>query len=158
GAVSTQPSAVSVVEISGLIMELADHVHGGFGRGQKFIPPETNDFFLAPYETTHEKAHLDPRLLTLDRRRAGPIHDHEGGGYFRTCSNADWSRPHREKLLGEQAGLLANCLQTYGITRRPVYARMAEEIIDYLNRKLYDPSNGTFYGCEDFLRNETAVS
>ena len=42
--------------------------------------------------------------------------------------------------------------------RHPVYARMAEEIIDYLDRKLYDPSSGTFYGCEDFLRNDTAAS
>ena len=35
---------------------------------------------------------------------------------------------------------------------------MAEDIIDYLNRRLSDPTNGAFYGCEDFLRNETAGS
>src|SRR4029450_333812 len=125
-------------------MELAGPVHGGHGRGQKFIHPEANDFLLSRYEATKDASYLGHVRLTLDGMRAGEMHDHEGGGYFRTCSNADWSRPHREKLLGEQAGVLANCLQTYGITRRPAYARMAEEIIDYLDRKLYDPSSGTF--------------
>jgi uncharacterized protein YyaL (SSP411 family) len=35
---------------------------------------------------------------------------------------------------------------------------MAEDIADYLNRRLSNSANGTFCGCEDFLRNETAVS
>jgi uncharacterized protein YyaL (SSP411 family) len=85
------------------------------------------------------------------------MHDHDGGGYFRTCSNPDWSHPHREKLLGEQAGLLANALRAFRITRRQRYALMAEDIIDYLNRRLSNAVDGTFYGCEDFLRNETAA-
>jgi uncharacterized protein YyaL (SSP411 family) len=32
---------------------------------------------------------------------------------------------------------------------------MAEDIIDYLSHRLSDPTNGAFYGCEDFLRNES---
>jgi hypothetical protein len=32
---------------------------------------------------------------------------------------------------------------------------MAEDIIGYIERKLSDSGNQTFYGCEDFLRNET---
>ena len=135
-------------------MDLADRIHGGYGRGQKFIHPEANDFLLSRYETTKDASYLDHVCLTLDRMRAGEMHDHEGGGYFRTCSNADWSRPHREKLLGEQAGLLANCLRTFRITQRLEYSRMAEDIIDYIDRKLSDAGNQIFYGCEDFLRNE----
>jgi uncharacterized protein YyaL (SSP411 family) len=84
--------------------------------------------------------------------REGAIHDHDAGAYFRTTSGADWSRPHREKLLAEQAGLLGNCLGTLRISQQAVYAEMAEEIITYLNRSLFNPENGTFYGCEDFLR------
>ena len=149
-----QPSAASVAEISQLIMELADRVHGGCGRGQKFIYPEANDFLLSRYEATKDSDYLDHVCLTLDRMRESPIHDHDEGGYFRTCSNEDWTKPHREKLLAEQAGLLSNCLRTFRITQRPEYARMAEAIIDYLDGKLSDPVNGTFYGCEDFIRAE----
>jgi uncharacterized protein YyaL (SSP411 family) len=141
--------------ITTVIRDLADRVHGGYGDGQKFIHPEANDFLLSRYEATKDARYLDHVCLTLDRMTSGAMHDHEGGGYFRTCSNPDWSRPHREKLLGEQAGLLANCLRTLRITQHQEYRDMAGDIIDYLNRRLSDRTNGAFYGCEDFLRNES---
>ncbi|HSE85670.1 MAG TPA: DUF255 domain-containing protein [Candidatus Binatia bacterium] len=156
GVTREHPSESTLSEVTRVIMELVDPVHGGYGRGQKFIHPEANDFLLSRYEATKEASYLGHVRLTLDGMRAGQIHDHEGGGYFRTCSNADWSRPHREKLLGEQAGLLANCLRTFRITQHSDYALMAEDIIDYLNRRLSHPTNGAFYGCEDFLRIESA--
>ncbi|HEY2917452.1 MAG TPA: DUF255 domain-containing protein [Candidatus Binatia bacterium] len=141
-------------EITDTIMALADRVNGGFGNGQKFIHPEANDFLLCRYEATHDCTYLDHVCLTLDRMRDGAIHDAEGGGYFRTTTGADWSQPHREKLLAEQTGLLANCLGMFRITQRPEYAQTAEEIIGYLDKKLFDPSKPAFRGCEDFLRAE----
>ncbi|MEX0806175.1 MAG: DUF255 domain-containing protein [Candidatus Binatia bacterium] len=152
---AAQPDVSAGAAITDEIMKLADPVHGGYGRGQKFIHPEANDFLLARYQATKNSRYLDHVCLTLDRMRESPMHDREAGGYFRTCSGQDWSRPHREKLLAEQAGLLGNCLRTFRITQRPVYARMAESLIDYLNGKLSYAPNGTFYGCEDFLRSET---
>lgn len=148
-------SDAGVGQIANLIMKLADRVHGGYGSGQKFIHPEANEFLLSRYEATQDSQYLDQVCVTLDRMREGAIHDREEEGYFRTTSGADWSHPHREKLLAEQAGLLANCLSAFRITKQTVYAGMAEGIIDYLDRKLSDHSNGTFYGCEDFLRIET---
>jgi uncharacterized protein len=141
-------------EISSTIMALADRVNGGFGNGQKFIHPEANDFLLSRYEATRDCTYLDHVCLTLDRMRDGPIHDALGGGYFRTTTGANWSQPHREKLLAEQTGLLANCLGVFRVTQRPEYAKTAEEIIGYLDKKLFDPSKPAFRGCEDFLRPE----
>ena len=149
------PKDSSLSAVTTVIMNLADRVRGGYGQGQKFIHAEANDFLLSRYETTDDASFLDHVRLTLDRMREGQIHDQEEGGYFRTCSNADWSRPHREKLLGEQAGLLANCLRTFRSTQRSEYALMAEDIIGYIDRKLSHSANQSFYGCEDFLRNET---
>src|SRR5262249_9452093 len=149
------PTGSSLLAITTVIMELADRVNGGYGRGQKFIHPEADDFLLARYQTTKDFNYLDPLCLTFDRMRTGANHRHHKAGYFRTCSNADWSRPHREKLLGEQAGLLANCLSIFRITQRIEYARMAEDIIGYIDGKLFHVANGGFHGCEDFLRNET---
>ncbi|HUK41399.1 MAG TPA: DUF255 domain-containing protein [Candidatus Acidoferrales bacterium] len=156
---SRQPIHGGAVEqISDGIMKLADPVHGGYGGGQKFIHPEANDFLLARYEATNDSTYLNQARLTLDRMREGSIHDRENEGYFRTTSSADWSRPHREKLLAEQGGLLANCVRVFRITKETVYAGMAEGIIDYLDRKLSEPSRGIFFGCEDFLRVENAPS
>jgi uncharacterized protein len=149
------PNHSSLSAVTTVIMELADRVHGGYGRGQKFIHPEANNFLLSRYQATKDSNYLTHVCMTLDRMREGQIHDQEEGGYFRTCSNEDWSRPHREKLLVEQAGMLANCLYTFQLTQRLEYARMAEDIIDYIDRKLSHSANHSFYGCEDFLRNET---
>jgi uncharacterized protein YyaL (SSP411 family) len=139
-------------------MVLADREYGGYGRGQKFIQPQVNDFLLARYQVTKDPQYLDHVGLTLDRMRESPMRDREAGGYFRTCSGRDWSRPHREKLLAEQVGVLANCVRAYQITQRPVYTRMAEELIAYLNGNLFDAAAGAFYGCEDFLHAQSSES
>jgi len=155
-AVERSPAS-ALNEITNTIMVLADRVNGGYGRGQKFINAEANDFLLARYETTQDSTSLDHVSLTLDRMREGPIHDVKDGAYFRTTTGADWSQPHREKLLAEQAGLMSNCLRVFRITQRSEYAGMAEEIIGYLDNKLFDSSTGAFFGCEDFLRRETGA-
>lgn len=141
-------------EIAGAILALADRENGGYGRGQKFIHAAANDFLLARYEAMHDRACLEHVCFTLDRMREGAIHDLKDGGYFRTTTGADWSQPHREKLLAEQAGLLSNCLGAFRLTGRGEYAAMAGEIIAYLDRKLFDPASGAYFGCEDFLRRQ----
>jgi uncharacterized protein YyaL (SSP411 family) len=156
GASLTNPSArlneSGLVEITQAIMALADRNHGGYGNGQKFIQTEPNDFLLSQYEATRNGDYLTHVCLTLDRMRENAIHDREEGGYFRTSTGPDWDQPHREKLLAEQAGLIVNCLSAYRVTRRPELARMAEDIIGYVNARLSDDATGAFYGCEDFLR------
>jgi uncharacterized protein YyaL (SSP411 family) len=146
--------AANLSKITASVMALADRTHGGYDRGQKFIHPQVNDFLLARYQATDDTQYLDQVCLTLERMRAGELYDHQGGAYFRTSSNPDWSHPHREKLLLEEAGLLANCLSVFRITQRADYRRMAEEIIEYLDARLFDPASGTFHGCEDWLRYE----
>jgi uncharacterized protein YyaL (SSP411 family) len=146
--------ATNLSEVTASVMALADRTHGGYDRGQKFIHPQVNDFLLARYQATRDSQYLDQVCLTLERMRAGELYDHQGGAYFRTSSNPDWSHPHREKLLLEEAGLLGNCLSVFRITQRAEYRRMAEEIIEYLDARLFDPASGTFHGCEDWLRYE----
>lgn len=149
--------ATNLGAITDSVMALADRTHGGYDRGQKFIHPAVNDFLLARYEATQDRQYLDQVCLTLERMRAGELYDHRGGAYFRTSSNPDWSHPHREKLLLEVAGLLANCLTVFRLTQRADYRRMAEEIIEYLDAKLYDTASGVFFGCEDWLRHEPPI-
>ncbi|TAN07702.1 MAG: thioredoxin domain-containing protein [Rhodanobacteraceae bacterium] len=51
--------------------------------------------------------------LTLDAMAARGLQDQLGGGFFRYCVDADWTIPHFEKMLYDNAQLL------------PVYARTA---------------------------------
>jgi uncharacterized protein len=145
-----------LAEVAKSIMAQADRVHGGYGQGQKFIHPAADEFLLALFDATQQTEYLEQACRTLDHMRAGQIHDIDGGGYFRTTTGADWTQPHREKLLNEHAGLLANSLQALRLTGRREYGEMAEEIIGYLDRTLFDPRCGAFFGCEDFLRRDGA--
>jgi len=144
--------AAAVTEISQLVIDLADRVNGGYGGDNKFPHPEANEFLLDRYETTRDSRYLDHVLLTLDRMREGRIRDEGEGGFFRYSSKPDWSEPHREKLLSDQAGILGNCLRVFSITRRPIYRQMAEGIIDYLDTRLSNPNRVAFYGCQDYIR------
>jgi len=156
--VRRQPDLASLKEITESIIGTADHKNGGYGNGQKFIHAGVNEFLLSHYDQTHDARLLDHVRLTLEQMRSSAIYDAEQGGYFRTTTGADWVQPHREKLLIEQAGLLLNCLHLFRITESRDHARMAEEVIAYLNRKLFDPAKPAFFGCEDFLRLETKSS
>ena len=155
---SARARAEILAEIIRSVMAQVDRVHGGYGQGQKFIHPAANEFLLSLSETTGESAYLAAACRTLDRMREGEIHDAREGGFFRTTTGADWTQPHREKLLHEHAGLLANSLHAFRLTGRGEYRAMAEEIIGYLDRKLLDPRRGAFLGCEDFLRRENDAS
>src|SRR5262245_14216872 len=150
--------AINLAQITESVMALSDRIYGGYDRGQKFIHPQVNDFLLARYDATKDRQYLDQVCLTLERMRAGELYDHQGGAYFRTSSNPDWSHPHREKLLLEEAGLLGNCLSVFRVTERAEYRRMAEEIMDYLDAKLFEPTSGAFHGCEDWLRQESPAA
>jgi uncharacterized protein YyaL (SSP411 family) len=63
---------------------------------------------FSPEETEKQMAHL-----TLANMASRGLQDHLGGGFFRYCVDADWTIPHFEKMLYDNAQLL------------PVYARLA---------------------------------
>ena len=154
-----KPPALSHLnEITDCILATADRENGGYGRGQKFIHSEVNEFLLSRYEQTHDARLLEHVRLTLERMRGSAIYDDNEGGYFRTTTGADWVQPHREKLLIEQAGLVLNCVHLFRITGNENHAQMGEEIIRYVDRKLFDSTKPAFFGCEDFLRDETSSS
>ncbi|MBK8960016.1 MAG: thioredoxin domain-containing protein [Proteobacteria bacterium] len=76
-----------------------DARHGGFGGAPKFLHPEA----LALLETDH------PGLVAFSLRAmaAGGLMDQVGGGFFRYSTDAHWSIPHFEKMLYDNAALLA---------------------------------------------------
>lgn len=153
-----QPAPLSpaiVAEVAGMLEGLADPVHGGFGSGDKLFHTEANEFLLYLFETTGERIYLDPVLLTLDTIRRSRTFDAKDGGFFRYSSRRDWQEPHPEKLLDDQAALLGNYLHAFMITEEPRYWQTAEELVDFLDATLVDPSLGVFSGCQDYVRLKT---
>jgi uncharacterized protein YyaL (SSP411 family) len=123
------------------LAERCDPKHGGLGGAPKF-----------PSSSTHELLARAARLPFGDAAREafgkwaramadGGIYDHLGGGFARYSVDAKWLVPHFEKMLYDQAQLLA------------IYARAAGngddrarevivETVAFLARELSDPAGG----------------
>ncbi|PPG61428.1 thioredoxin domain-containing protein [Rathayibacter sp. AY1C7] len=89
-------------ELDGAVRALADEedrVHGGFGGAPKFpVAPVLG--FLASRPSGAALA--ERTLLAL---AASPLRDRDGG-FFRYATQADWSDPHYERMLYDNAQLL----------------------------------------------------
>ena len=86
---------------------------------------------------------------TLDFMSHGDVYDQEWGGFFRYATRRDWSDPHYEKMLEDNAKLLSNVLALYRITQDDAHAETARRTIEYLEWKLRDKDRGFFYGSQD---------
>ena len=151
-----------VAEITGIVEGLADAENGGFGGQFKFLHTEAMEFLLYQFETSGQPSHLEHVLLTLDKlrrskmyhREDGQEQGQEGGAFFRYSSKADWSEPHPEKLLDDQATLLRSYLHAFLLTGDSSHRQTAEEIIDYMESTLSKSNQAPFSGCQDYVRRE----
>ena len=143
-----------VAEIAGMVEGLSDAVNGGYGAQFKFLHPEATDFLLYLYETSGESSHLDHVRFTLNKMHESKTFHEEDGGFFRYSSKADWSEPHPEKLLDDQAALLSNHLRTYLLTHDESYRETAMGLIQYMDTVLSIGKSGLFQGCQDYVRED----
>lgn len=85
------------------LLELEDREFGGFGSAPKFPTTPVLAFLL-------EHGGADARALaerTLAAMAASPLRDPVEGGFFRYAVRRDWSEPHYERMLTDNAQLLA---------------------------------------------------
>lgn len=144
----TLDSSVLTVAIEG-IRRVFDIAHGGFGSAPKFPHPSTVELLLRRYARTHDEGLLDMVTRTLEKMARGGIHDQLGGGFHRYATDARWIVPHFEKMLYDNAGLLANYLHAYQATGRSEFAGVARDTAEFMATVLYDPQRGGFLGSQD---------
>jgi len=130
------------------ITESFDAENGGFGGAPKFPPTMVIQFLLAMRQT-RACGNEFPRLadqvdhsvtLTLDRMAKGGLFDQIGGGFCRYCVDAAWTIPHFEKMLYDNALILETYAIAWSRYRSPLYERVVEETIDWLEREMRLPS------------------
>ncbi len=68
----------------------------------------------------------------LDAMSSGGIYDHLGGGFHRYSTDRYWLVPHFEKMLYDNALLLATYTHAWQLTGAPRYRQVAEETASYL--------------------------
>ncbi|HEY0676244.1 MAG TPA: thioredoxin domain-containing protein, partial [Immundisolibacter sp.] len=127
---------------------LFDPVHGGFGGAPKFPQAPLIERCLREHARSGDEHALRMALLTLEQMARGGIHDHLGGGFFRYAVDGEWSIPHFEKMLYDNAQLLGVYSQAAVATGEPLFRRIAAETADWMLRDLRSPA-GSFYSTLD---------
>ena len=125
-----------------------DMVHGGFGSQPKFPNPTNLDCLLRYWHYSGNENFLNVVKLSLDKMAEGGIYDQLGGGFHRYSVDDHWLVPHFEKMLYDNAQLLSLYAAMYRITGEARYARVAREVLDYVQREMLHPGGG-FYATQD---------
>ncbi len=88
--------------------------------------------------------HMAQVLATLDRMARGGIRDHLAGGYHRYSTRRDWSVPHFEKMLYDNAQLASVHLLAFERTGDPRWRAEAEATFAFVARSMTSPEGGFF--------------
>ncbi len=126
-----------------------DPVYGGFGNEPKFPHTDAIDLLLHAYLRNSDRDALHMARKTLDYMCKGGTYDQECGGFYRYSTKRDWSVPHYEKMLEDNALLLRDLLKLYRVTDDAEHRRYIDFTIEYLDAWLSDPATGCFYGSQD---------
>ena len=121
---------------------------GGFSKRPKFPRSVNLELLARHYKKTKDPESLNMLSHTLTSMAAGGIYDQIGGGFHRYSVDQRWLVPHFEKMLYDNAQLAVAYLEGYQLTQKPLFANIAEDILDYVEREMTHPQGG-FYSATD---------
>jgi uncharacterized protein len=130
-------------------LEKFDRHHGGFGSQPKFAHPSAIDLLLDVATRTGNEAAGEAATVTLEKMARGGVYDHLGGGFHRYSVDEAWVVPHFEKMLYDNAELLKNYVHAFQSYVDPESARVAKDIIRWMDAWLTDRERGGFYASQD---------
>lgn len=136
-----------------------DEEFGGFGTEPKFPTPAhlAHLIQLSAYGpevkgALGEDARVGARdmvLQTLQSMARGGIKDQIGQGFARYSVTQDWSLPHFEKMLYDNAQLLPVYLDAYLLTGEKIYLDTVHDIAKYLTSPPMSSDIGGIHASED---------
>lgn len=141
-----------------------DESEGGFGQGPKFamtcrLQGLLRHWAIARRHKENHKDALEVVMTTLTKIARGGIYDHVGGGFFRYTNDRQWRTPYFEKVLYDNAQLLAVFAEALRLGPDPLFQDAINDTINWLMSDMRHERGG-FYGSQDALlvqSNETSV-
>ncbi|HCN07179.1 MAG TPA: thioredoxin domain-containing protein [Lentisphaeria bacterium] len=130
------------------LLDSFDRKWGGFGDAPKFPSAASIQILLREYQRTHDDNLLHAATHTLDCMAYGGMYDQLGGGFARYSVDDKWLVPHFEKMLYDNALLVAAYIEAWQVTGNIEYQRIVRETLDYILRDMTDDSGG-FHAAED---------
>ena len=127
-----------------------DPVFGGFGNEPKFPHTDAIDLLLHAYLRDGDRDALHMARKTLEYMCSGGTYDQEWGGFYRYSTKRDWSVPHYEKMLEDNAAAPARPAEAVPDQRRrraPPLHRLHDRVPRHVAERLRQ--TGAFYGSQD---------
>ncbi|MEU8545221.1 thioredoxin domain-containing protein [Streptomyces sp. NPDC048717] len=115
---------------------------GGFGGAPKFPPSMVLEFLLRHHARTGAEGALQMASDTCEAMARGGIYDQLGGGFARYAVGRDWTVPHFEKMLYDNALLCRVYAHLWRTTGSELARRVALETADFMVRELRTPEGG----------------
>ncbi|WP_137290101.1 thioredoxin domain-containing protein [Natronorubrum halophilum] len=144
-AAAEPPSSEVLETAADAALRSADRQHGGFGSGgPKFPQPSRLHVLARAYDRTGRSEYLAVLEESLDAMASGGLYDHVGGGFHRYCVDRDWTVPHFEKMLYDNAEIPRAFLAGYQLTGEERYAEVTEETLEFVDRELTHEEGGFF--------------
>jgi uncharacterized protein YyaL (SSP411 family) len=138
-----------VDQVGSLIRGQYDPQFGGFGREPKF--PQTK---LLRFLLDEHRRFGYPEISTMLHRTLGlmagsGMYDHIEGGFFRYATTREWQIPHYEKMLEDNAELLAIYSEAYRSFPTGGYDRVIRDVIRWTDAVLWQPEKKLWAGSQD---------
>ncbi len=139
----------AVAEVMENLQRSFDSKYGGFGEETKFPNPPAIELLLRRAFLEDEAYLLEMAAITLDNMAEGGLMDKIWGGFFRYSTERDWSKPHYEKLLSDNAELIIAYLHGYQVSDFTRYRDIAEKTLGFVDSFFADKEHGGFFGSQD---------
>jgi uncharacterized protein YyaL (SSP411 family) len=111
-----------------------DSANGGFAFRPKFPEASKLELLLDIYTLEGNTKALAMAEFSLTKMAKSGLYDHIGGGFFRYTIDSTWLSPHYEKMLYNNAELIAVYAKAYGVTADIHYKKIVEESIAQMEK------------------------
>jgi uncharacterized protein len=150
------PGPELVAKLVDSALKQFDARSGGFGSQPKFPHSGAIDLLLdaasrvsvGGAENVGEKT-KNAAMVTLQKMARGGIYDHLAGGFHRYSVDDRWVVPHFEKMSYDNSELLKNYVHAFQTFVEPEAARVAREMVRWIDEWLSDRERGGFYASQD---------
>ncbi len=149
GSAPASPRAEDLALVKHAVLAAYDPIHPGFFREPKFPVPDILGFLRDAWAAEGGKEAGGTLLPVLRTMAASGVFDPVEGGFFRYATRRDWSVPHYEKMLAENADLLSLYAVAWERTGEEAFSSAGSGILRFLFARLYDPSTGAFFASQD---------
>jgi hypothetical protein len=133
------------------IVKQFDAKNGGFGSQPKFPHPGALDLLIDEAGRGGDEAARAKHVaeVTLEKMAAGGIYDQLAGGFHRYSVDERWVVPHFEKMAYDNSELLKNYAHAFQSFVEPEFARVAKDVLRWMDEWLSDRELGGFYASQD---------